>query len=132
MDPLIHAEMSLLVQREKKLEEEKAVLVEEMSVWKRRVELAKTKGMTELAQEAGARLVQTSERGRAVSLELEVIEMEKSILRKESRRPDGKEVARAEALLESFRQSGLVDPEEASLERQLRELAEVDKRTSEE
>ncbi len=132
MDPLIHAEMALLVQREKKLEQEKAALLEEMSVWGRRVELAKTRGMAELAQEASERVKQISERGRAVSLELEVIEMEKSILRKENRRPDGKEVARAEALLESFRQSGLVDPEEASLERELRELAEVDKRSGEE
>lgn len=132
MDPLIHAEMSLLVQREKKLEQEKAALLEEVTLWRRRVELAKSKGLTDLAQEASERVVQISERGRAVNLELDVIEMEKSILRKENRRPDGQEVARAEALLESFRQSGLVDPEEASLERQLRELAEVDKRSGEE
>src|SRR5690554_2556038 len=84
MDPLIHAEMALLVQREKKLEQEKAALLEEMSVWGRRVELAKTRGMAELAQEASEQVKQISERGRAVSLELEVIEMEKSILRKEN------------------------------------------------
>lgn len=133
MDPVLHAEMALLVQREKKLEEEQKALLEEITLWRRRVELAKDKGMTDLAGEASERVKQLAERGRAVDLELDVIEMDKSMLRKQSRRPDGREVERAEALLESFRQGGLVDPDEASLEREFRELAAgVDKSSGEE
>lgn len=133
MDPVLHAEMALLVQREKKLEEERKALLEEITLWRRRVELAKEKGMTDLAREASERVNQLAERGRAVDLELDVIEMDKSMLRKQSRRPDGREVERAEALLESFRQGGLVDPDEASLEREFRELAAgVDKSSGEE
>ncbi len=133
MDPVLHAEMALLVQREKKLEEERKALLEEITLWRRRVELAKDKGMTDLAGEASERVKQLAERGRAVDLELDVIEMDKSMLRKQSRRPDGREVERAEALLESFRQGGLVDPDEASLEREFRELAAgVDKSSGEE
>lgn len=133
MDPVLHAEMALLVQREKKLEEERKTLLEEITLWRRRVELAKEKGMTDLAKEASERVKQLAERGRAVDLELDVIEMDKSMLRKQSRRPDGREVERAEALLESFRQGGLVDPDEASLEREFRELAAgVDKSSGEE
>lgn len=133
MDPVLHAEMALLVQREKKLEEERKTLLEEITLWRRRVELAKDKGMTDLAGEASERVKQLAERGRAVDLELDVIEMDKSMLRKQSRRPDGREVERAEALLESFRQGGLVDPDEASLEREFRELAAgVDKSSGEE
>jgi phage shock protein A len=125
MDPVIRAEMAMLIQREKKATEELEALREELGLWRRRVELALEKGMVELAEQADARVEEIRTKGRAVRHELEVIEMDKSMLLEQSRRsrgPTGQEVARAEALLDSFRESGLVDPDEAMLEREIRDL----------
>ena len=123
IDPGIHAELTLLIQQEKKLREELEKLAEEeMPQWRRRVQLAREKGMEELAEQAIARAREVRTRMQEIEHELEVIDMDKSMLRRESRRPSGVEVERAEALLGSFRQSGLVDPDEAALEREFEEL----------
>ncbi|MBA2661711.1 MAG: hypothetical protein H0U74_05410 [Bradymonadaceae bacterium] len=126
MDAVIREEMTLLVQREKKLEQEKQSLENELPTWQQRVRLAEEKGISELADQARERFVQLRARHKEVGFELEVIAMDKSVLRRRSRQPSGQEVERAEALLESFRQSGLVDPDEAALESEFRELQKAE------
>ncbi|MFU8805475.1 MAG: hypothetical protein ACNA8W_16810 [Bradymonadaceae bacterium] len=124
MDPVLRAEMAMLIQREKKALEDLDKIRAELPIWRRRVELAHDKGMTELAEQADAHIEELRNKGRGLKYELEVIEMDKSMLLKQgrTRRPSGGEVERAEALLDSFRESGLVDPEEATLNRELGEL----------
>lgn len=123
VNPGIHAEMALLIHREKELEEELDKLTGEIPVWKKRVKLARDKGMDELAGEALQRARELDARARSCASELESIEQQKQMLRYEARRPSGKEVERSEALLESVRLGGLVDPDEASLDREFKELA---------
>lgn len=125
MNEGIRAELAMLIQREKQANAELDALREELALWRGRVELALEKGMTELAEQADARVEELRHKGRGLKYELETIEMDKETLRKEgrmSRGPTGQEVRRAEALLDGFRESGLVDPEEARLNRELREL----------
>lgn len=130
MDPLIHAEMAMLIQQEKKLQEEIAALREELPVWQKRIRLAEERGMAELADQARDRLRQIKDRAVEIQYELDTIDLDKSRLRKENRRPTGQEVRRAEALLDSFRQMG-IDPDRAMLERELEKLgrntSDVDK-----
>ncbi len=112
VDPGIHAEMTILVQREKELERMIEDLDDEqLPLWKKRVKLAEKKGMHDLATQAEERVRLLEEKREEAALELDSIEMKKDMLRKESRRPTGEEVQRAEALLESVRQAGLVDPD---------------------
>lgn len=124
VDPVIHAEMTILIRREKELEEQLAELKEELPVWAKRVRLAEDKGMTDLADEARVRARELKAKYDKAQQELDSIDMQKSMLRHQSRRPSGNEVERAEALLEQVRQAGLVDPDKAKwdeLERKARE-----------
>ena len=57
MDAGIHAEMTVLIQQENELEEEKATLTKDIALWEKRVGLALGKNMDELADEAGFDLV---------------------------------------------------------------------------
>ena len=123
VDPVIHAEMAALVRRQKELEEERTELVIALPTWKKRVRLAEDKGMAELADEARQRLREVAARGRAIDAELEEIEDQKTRLRFEGRRPGGLEVRRAEAMVESVRMGGHIDPDEASLDAEFEELA---------
>jgi hypothetical protein len=113
VDPGIHAEMTILIRREKELEEQIQDLQnEEIPLWTQRVGLAEEKGMGELADEARGRLRELQAKAQQAQAELDSIDMHKSMLRHESRRPGGQEVARAEALLEQVRLAGLVDPDQ--------------------
>jgi hypothetical protein len=123
MDPVIHAHMTYLIQQENKAEERADELEDDIELWKKRVRLAEDKGMPELADEARERARELIAERRSLEVDLEMIATEKSILRKESRRPTGEEVARSEEILRRWRDSGLVDPEEAVLERELDDLA---------
>ena len=112
VDPGIHAEMTILIRREKELEAEIRELEEdELPLWRKRVGLAEDKGMSDLADEARGRLRELQEKVAKNRAELDSIDMQKSMLRHEARRPSGNEVARAEALLEQVRLAGLVDPD---------------------
>lgn len=122
MKNIHHAEMALLIRREKEIEARLLELKKEFGLWKDRVELAHKTGKDELARRAEERVESLRGEAKEIREELRLSEAKKKRLRTESRRPTGIEVERAEALLESFRQSGLVDPEEASLESQFDEL----------
>lgn len=123
VNPGIHAEMANLIQREKDLEEKLDELEKEIPVWKNRVKLARDKGMEELAAEAGQRADELDAKAKKYAAELDSIEQQKEMLRYEARRPSGREVERAEAMVESVRLGGLVDPDEAALEREFDDLA---------
>lgn len=112
VDPGIHAEMTILIQREKELEREIEELeTDEIPLWTKRVALAEDKGLSELADQARERVVELKSRLAKARSEVDSIDMHKSMLRHESRRPSGNEVERAEALLEQVRLAGLVDPD---------------------
>ena len=117
MDPYQHAQMTHLVMRQKELERELESLRQDLPTWERRVQLAQEKGMAELAQQAQEKVAQVRARGRQVKLELETLDMEKDMLRKQHRMPSGQPVAQAEAMLEQVRAGGLVDPDRAELDR---------------
>lgn len=123
MDPSYRHEMAYLIREEKRLEEDLEKLREEFATWKRRVALAQEKGHPELAAQATERVDELRTRGHAAREELELIAAKKRLLIRQARRPDGVEVARAEAMLEEVRQGGLIDPDEASLEEEFRRLA---------
>lgn len=111
MDPVIHAEMAMLIRREKELEEQIQEIETELPVWSKRIGLAENKGMTDLADEARGRLRELKQKLVDGKAELDSIDMQKSMLRHQSRRPSGIEVERAENLLEQVRLAGLVDPD---------------------
>jgi phage shock protein A len=119
------AEMAYLIRREKEIESRLQELSRDFGVWKERIGLAERAGKPDLALAAEERL--DSLRAEATELrdELRLLIEKKRLVRHESRRPTGVEVDRAEALLESFRLSGLVDPDEASLQREFDELRPV-------
>lgn len=111
VDPVVHAKMTMLIQQEKKLSDELEALEKEIPLWEGRVELARQKGMVDLARQAAERVGQLQERRAAITREFEVIEMDKGMLRYEARRPSGVELQRSEAMLEEVRLGGLVDPD---------------------
>ena len=122
VDPVIHAHMAYLLQQEKKELEEAHKLEDEIEVWKKRIQLAEGRGMQELADQARERARALVQRRRELQTRLDMIDTEKGMLRKESRRPGGREVAYAEELLARWQESGLVDPDQAVLDRQFSEL----------
>ena len=121
-DPVLREQMTQLVMRAKELDTERAKLTKEHPVWERRVELARDKGMTDLAREAAERRDQIGARLRKIEADLEIIDEEKRQLRYQARRPSGREVERAQAMVERVREGGLIDVDEATLERELAEL----------
>ena len=126
IDPYLHAQMTNLVMREKELLQEEEKLKEDIPLWSKRVKLATDKGMHDLARQAQEKLDELTAREGSLRTELDTIGMEKDMIRKQSRMPSGNEVARAEAMLEQVRQGGLVDPDRASFEQEMRDLeAEV-------
>lgn len=111
-NPGIHAEMTILIRRENELEEKLEELhKKEIPLWEKRVGLAEQKGMSDLATQAAERVRELKRKVAEYQRELDSIDMQKSMLRKESRRPTGAEVERAENLLEQVRLAGLVDPD---------------------
>lgn len=122
-DAGLHAQMTYLIQEEKRYEEELTELTEKVELWKKRVQLAKEKGMPDLADEARERVHGLMADLKDKEVKLETLQHEKTMLRKDARRPTGEEVARSEAMLERLRQSGIVDPEEAALEREFDDLS---------
>ncbi len=121
MDPLIHAEMTVLVKQQKMFEREADGLREEREKWSGRVSLAEQKGMSDLARQAQEKVDDIDTKLRKIEVDLEILDQEKSMLRHESRRPKGQEVERAEALLDSFRAAG-IDPDKAAMDREFSEL----------
>lgn len=126
IDPFIQAQMTDLMRRQKAYEEERAQILVDGPMWKKRVELAESKGLTDLARQATEKLEALRARNRELKFELDKIDQEKDILRYQARRPSGEEVERAEHMLEQVRQGGLIDPDKASLERELDELTTLD------
>ena len=126
IDPVIQAQMTDLMRRQRAYEEERAQILVDGPIWKKRVELAESKGLTDLARQASEKLDALRARNREIKLELDKIDQEKDILRYQARRPSGEELARAEHMLEQVRQGGLIDPDKASLERELDELTTLD------
>lgn len=122
-DAGLHAQMTYLIQEEKRYEEQLAELTEKLELWKKRVQLAEQKGMPDLADEARERARTLMTDFKEAEVKLETLQHEKKMLRKDARRPTGEEVARAEAMLERLRQSGIVDPDEAALEREFDDIA---------
>ncbi|MGM0556116.1 MAG: hypothetical protein ACQEVA_07040 [Myxococcota bacterium] len=123
MDAGLHAQMTYLIQEEKRYEEQLSTLTEDLELWKKRVQLAEEKGMPDLADEARDRARKLMTEFKDAEVKLETLQHEKKMLRKDARRPTGEEVERAEAMLERLRQSGIVDPDEAALEREFDDLA---------
>lgn len=126
MRKIHHAEMAQLIRREKELEKKLGELRADFTTWKDRVALARDTGRDELAAAAAERLDSIRDEANDLRRELKLIVAKKRLVRKEIRRPSGEEVRRAEALLESFRQSGLVDPDEANMEAEFDELRKND------
>lgn len=115
-------EMALLIRREKQIEERLLELKKDFGLWKDRIELARSTGRDELASRAEERVNAIRREASKLREELRLSAAKRKRLRMESRRPGGEEVERAEALLESFRQSGLIDPDEASLQSEFDKL----------
>ena len=126
MTNIHHAEMTYLVRREKELERKLEQLRDDFGTWKERVELAKKAGRDELVNKARERIDDLRFEAKQIRSELKEIVEQKKELRMESRRPTGEETRRAEALLKSFKESGLVDPDEAQLEQDIKEAAKHD------
>ena len=122
MKNIYHAEMALLIRRENEIEARLEELRKDFGTWKDRVQLARNTGRDELAVRAEERIQKLRDEAKELRDELRLLVAKKRRLRKESRRPTGVEVQRSEALLESFRQSGLIDPEEATMEREFDDL----------
>ncbi len=126
MPNIHHAEMTLLVKREKELQRKLESLRDDFGTWKERVELAKDAGRDELAEKALGRIQSLRGEARSIKSELQDIVEQKKELRKESKMPTGQENRRAEALLRSFKESGLVDPDEAQLQADIEEASKDD------
>ena len=82
---------------------------DECALWKKRIQLAESKSKFSLASQAQERLEELEAEKRSIALELESIDMQKSQLRYESRRPSGDEVERAELLVEMAKLNGYLD-----------------------
>lgn len=126
IDPVIQAQMTDLMMRKKRLEEELAQVRVEDPKWRQRVELAQNKGLTDLASQASEKLEELRAKNRELKFELEKIDQERDVLRYQARRPSGEEVDRAERMLEEVRMGGLIDPDKASMERELNDLVSLD------
>lgn len=121
------AEMAYLIRRENEIEARLQELSKEFGVWKERVGLAERAGKTDLAAAADQRVDALRAEATELRDEMKLLVEKKRMVRKESRRPMGNEVARAEALLESFQLSGLIDdPEETDLMREFDNLKPLD------
>ena len=126
IDEGIRAEMTHIVMREKELKKEREQIEKDLPIWDKRVGLARQKGRPELAVQAEEKAEELRTRRREISTQLDILDQEKSVLRYESRRPSGIEVARAEHMVEQVRLGGLIDPDKAKVERELRDLVEFD------
>lgn len=123
MDPVIHAEMTFLLKDEREYTDERATLVKDFPIWKKRVTLATSKSMFDLATEAEARVEEMRLRISEIDIELAMIEEKKKALRYESKRPSGDELRRSNALLNAMKEGGVVDPDEIALEMEFEKLA---------
>lgn len=127
MDPVVHAEMTHVVAREQALRREAAQIKEDGPIWEKRLEMAQSHGRDDLIEIAEGKLAELRQRIHEIRNELEIIQEEKRMLRQDGRRADsGGDAAnaRAEALLEDFKQLG-IDPEQGKLDRAVRD-AELD------
>lgn len=120
------AEMAVYIRREKEIEKKLQELREEFKTWKERVELAKKADRPELAARARKRIDDLRFEGNKLRHELQNIVEKKKEIRVDSRRPTGVENRRAQALLKSFRESGIVDPDDAQLQSDIDAAAKDD------
>lgn len=126
MKKYYQAEMAVYIRREKEIEKELNQLKKDFKTWKERIELAKKADRPELAARAEQRLKDLRADAWGLRTELQEIVEKKREIRMDSRRPTGAETRRAQSLLESFRESGIIDPEEAQLQRDIEEAAKHD------
>lgn len=105
-------EMEALILEEKMHRKRFEDAKERVELWQPRLELAESRGRSELAAEARRRLTEARQDYGAARHQLERIQMEKSVLRKEANRPDDRTAAemRDEQALDAFRSMG-ADPE---------------------
>jgi phage shock protein A len=127
IDPYIHERMTQVVAAGKKLKEELLKLQADIPVWDKRVAWALEQGKPELSQQAAEHVAGLRERERAVEVELEILREERRQLKHESIVTPGREIVeRTEAMVESVRQGGFIDPDRAKLENELRALPTTD------
>jgi Cdc6-like AAA superfamily ATPase len=127
MDPYIHERMTQVVAAGKKLKEELLKLQADIPVWDKRVVMAQERGMGELAEQAAAHVAGLRERAAKVEVELEILREERRQLKFESAAAPGREIVeRTEAMVDSVRIGGLVDPDKAKLENELNALPTFD------
>jgi hypothetical protein len=124
VDPGIHAEMALLIQREQLLQRRQTKLVGDLELWQKRIGLAEQNGKLSLAAQAEERLTSLQDEQAEIASELESIATQKSHLRYESRRPSGDEVIRSETMVEMAKLSGLLPDEDGDDETLREEEAE--------
>ena len=116
-------ELAVYIRREKEIEKQLQQLNKDFKTWTERIELAKKSDRPDLVTRATQRLKDLRAEAWGLKTELEDIVKKKREIRVDSRRPTGIETRRAQSLLKSFKESGLVDPDEAQLESDIREAA---------
>lgn len=127
IDPYIHERMTQVVAAGKKLKEELLKLQADIPMWDKRVVMAQERGMAELAQQAADHVAGLRQRAQQVEVELEILREERRQLQFENTVQPGRDiVARTEAMVDSVRIGGLVDPDKAKLENELRDLPTFD------
>ncbi len=113
---IYHAEMALLIRREKEIERKLQALTDDFKTWKERIAMAKQAGKDELAARAEAKVEELKTDALMLRQELVPIIDQKKKLRRQSQRPSGQELQRSKAILDDFRKSGLIDPEQAQMQ----------------
>ncbi len=126
MKKYYHAELAVYIRREKEIEKELEQLEKDFKTWKERVELAQKAGRPELKARAEQRIDDLRAEAWGLRTELKEIIEKKREIRMDSRRPSGVELQRAQSLLQSFRESGIIDPDKARLEDEIKEAAKQD------
>jgi signal transduction protein with GAF and PtsI domain len=126
-DPYIHERMTQVVAAGKKLKEELLKLQADIPMWDKRVVMAQERGMPELARQAAEHVAGMRQRAQQVEVELEILREERRQLQFEHAVQPGRDiVARTEAMVDSVRIGGLVDPDKAKLENELHDLPTFD------
>ena len=71
VDPVDHAEMTALIREQQQFEKQRSDAEEAIELWTKRVSLAQTKGIQDLAEEASRRLAQANVEHREACVALE-------------------------------------------------------------
>jgi hypothetical protein len=114
INPGDHAEMAILIRREKLANERIEKATGDLALWVRRGKLAKEKGKLDMARQAMDRAIEAKRILDKAQFELETLQMDKDVLKSGAQMPDDESVIRAEVLVEQFRMQGFA-PEEQEL-----------------